>query len=341
MALRNPIRIARRADPIRRGAAVVWQFGHLAFGFPDKLEGGLVSVLSRSRSLAPVALLLVDALVGRGATIEYLGIKLALGSGANIPASVAVPTNIGVPAQPVSDSSTGQILDALRVAVSKEVVIVDLESGRAWWETRLLVLVARAERQRATPRIVFLATAGTARPDAFRAGDRPADLLPALLDANLKYQLCYARAKAAAAQWALVDTTETPAPPPIQPWMSRLATQHPSMEFDPGSGLPNPFAFEQFFANELGKNEVEMVTEVVVLYRRWRNCSAGSRSRSASEDDCGERTKRLPRLSAGCRALLSRLRGAGYTSDCSRRTPESPHLCNLSRSQLQRVDVRA
>jgi hypothetical protein len=239
------------------GVLLLFGIGHLAFGFPDKLEGGLVSVLLLA-SLAPVALLLVDALVGRGATIEYLGIKLALGSGANIPASVAVPTNIGVPAQPVSDSSTGQILDALRAAVSKEVVIVDLESGRAWWETRLLVLVAGAERHGRPLGIVFLATAGGA-PGCFQGWGRPADLLPALLDANPKYQLCYARAKAAAAQWALVDTTETPAPPPIQPWMSRLATQHPLMAFDPGSGLPNPFAFEQFFANELG-NEVEMVT---------------------------------------------------------------------------------
>jgi len=167
-----------------------------------------------------------------------------------------VPTNIGVPAQPVSDSSTGQILDALRAAVSNEVVIVDLESGRAWWETRLLVLVAGAKRHGRPLGIVFLATVGGA-PGCFQGWGRPGDLLPALLDANPKYRLCYARANAAAAQWALVEPSGAPVPPPVQPWMSGLATQHPWVAFEPGSGLPNPFAFEQFFANELG-NQVEM-----------------------------------------------------------------------------------
>ena len=98
-------------------------------------------------SLMPILLSLVDVIIERGGAIEFAGVKLDF---TQVPqmgmSAITVPVNIGVPGQSVSDSSTTEILDALRQATACEVVIIDLEDGQAWWETRLLVLLAGAVR---------------------------------------------------------------------------------------------------------------------------------------------------------------------------------------------------
>lgn len=229
-----------------------------AFGFAEKPESGTLWVLLLV-SLVPVVLLLLDAVLGRGATIEYVGIKLAIAGGATpTPTLATVPTNIGVSAGPVTDSGTEQILNALRGAIGTEIAIVDLESGKAWWETRLLVLIAGAERHGRPAGIAFLANVGGVA-GCFQGWGEPAELLPALLDANDTYRLCYIRASAAAAQWDLLEPADQPGPPLQPPWMSGLAARYLWMAFTPGSNLPNPFAREQLLANELGQ-QIEMPT---------------------------------------------------------------------------------
>jgi hypothetical protein len=85
-----------------------------------------------------------------------------------------VPSNIGVPGQAVQDSLTTNILDALKQATDCEVVIIDLEDGRAWWETRLLVLLAGAVKLEGPNDSCFWEeiAAGT---NVSRVGARPAD----------------------------------------------------------------------------------------------------------------------------------------------------------------------
>ncbi len=86
---------------------------------------------------------LVDLIVERRAVLEFHGAKLDFSHvDAPAPASFAVPISIGVPGGAVADSETNEILDALRQAAATEVVVVDLKGGHAWWETRLLVLIA-------------------------------------------------------------------------------------------------------------------------------------------------------------------------------------------------------
>lgn len=226
---------------------------------PANSDGGMIWIILLI-SFLPVALLVFDAFGDRAATIEYMGIKLALSGAAAVEAdqAVQVPTNIGVPAQPVTDSNTTAILEAIRVSVRSEVVVIDLAGGKAWWDTRLLVLLAGAERHRQTSAVVFLATAGGVQ-RRFQGWGKPGDLLSILLDADRRYRMCYLRAQAASAQWALVEPTGDPnVPPPPQHWMTgRLASGHAWMVYEHGSVLPNPFAFEQFLANELG-NEIEL-----------------------------------------------------------------------------------
>jgi hypothetical protein len=209
-------------------------------------------------SLLPIVLALFDFLAERKGVLEYKGIKLDFSRvvQAQVAFSVSVPQNVGVPARAVSDSDTAQILDTLRGALTSEVAVVDLEKGGAWWETRLLVLLEGAVRLRHPSAIVFVAVE-EAIPGLFIGWAPPDELLPLLLHADPRYKTSYARAKAAAQQWELVEPPVTGQAAQPLPWMQGLARQHQWMAFDAASGLPNRFALEQFLAADLGAN-IEM-----------------------------------------------------------------------------------
>ena len=202
-------------------------------------------------ALAPLGLAIIDTLAERGAVLEYGGAKLDFSrvAGSALP-TVTVPGNIGVPGEPVSDSSTSRILESLRNAVSTDIVVIDLESGEAWWETRLLVLLAGAVRLHRPEVMVFLAT-DRALTRRFQGWARPHDLLPCLLKADARFRESYLAALAAARQWELIPPP-VPPPPSARPWMEGLAVAHPWMAFDGATGLPNELAAEQFLATDLG-----------------------------------------------------------------------------------------
>jgi len=204
--------------------------------------------------LLPILLRLVDVVIERGAVVEFKGLKFDFSQVQKMAASgITIPANIGVTGQSVTDSSTTQILDALRQAVSSNIVIIDLEDGQAWWETRLLVLLSGAVRHNQPKTIVFVATDGGVE-DCFQGWGSASDLLPLLLKAHPKYSLIYHSAVAAARQWELVEPLGPNILPPPPGGMSTagLAGQHPWMAFDQSSGLPNKFFAEQLLASELG-----------------------------------------------------------------------------------------
>ena len=204
-------------------------------------------------SLLPMVLPLVDIIIERGGVIGIGDVKIDF---SNVPhtsaAGFTVPSNIGVPGQAVQDSLTTNILDALKQATDCEVVIIDLEDGNAWWETRLLVLLAGAVKLERPERLVFVGRDGGGE-KRFQGWGAAGKLLRRLLLADPRYPLSYHKALAAARQWELVEPLSVgmvPAPPP---WMQPgLATQHPWMAFDPQSGLPNPLLLPQLLASDLG-----------------------------------------------------------------------------------------
>ncbi len=207
-------------------------------------------------SLLPAVLGVLDMVAERRGVIEYRGLKLDFSLAAAVsPVSFEVPHNIGVPGQPVTDSDTRQILDALRDATANEVAIVDLKDGDAWWETRLLVLIAGAVRLARPAAMVFVATEGGLS-NQFQGWAPPLELLPLILRSDRTYRESYARARAAARQWELVDPMGSggapPQPPQLPPWVQGLGATHPWMAFDSRSGLPNELAFEQFLQGDLG-----------------------------------------------------------------------------------------
>lgn|SRR5262249_17578756 len=227
--------------------------------WPDKESQTTVLIGVLLISLLPILLALVDVIIERGAVIEYAGVKIDFSQVTKVGAfGFTVPVNIGVRGQPVTDSSTTQILDALRQSMSSDLVIIDLEAGQAWWETRLLVLLAGAVRLRKPDKIVFVGTDG-GLDKCFQGWSHPNELLPHLLQAHPQYMLSYHKARAAALQWSLVEPNVPAQPPgivPVQrPWMQPgLATRYPWMAFNPSNGLPNELLAEQLLASDLGEN---------------------------------------------------------------------------------------
>jgi hypothetical protein len=212
-------------------------------------------------SLLPIALALLDVIVDRGGSIKYGGVEIDFArSKEKGTAGITVPSNIGVPGLPVTDSDTIQILDTLRQATGNEVVVLDLEDGKAWWETRLLVLLAGAVRLGKPDKVVFLGKHANVDRQ-FRGWAYAGALLPRLVAAHPQYARSRESALAAARQWGLVepldaaDPTVAAVPPPAPPpWLAgRLATAHSWMAFDPATGLPNKLFAEQILQSDLGQ----------------------------------------------------------------------------------------
>lgn len=207
-------------------------------------------------SVLPVIFALIDVFIEKGGSIEYKGIKLdfsqSIQGGFR---GFKIPGNIGISGAPISDSSTTEILEAIQRATTCDLIIIDLEDGKAWWETRLLVLLTGAIRHQKPAKVVFVGTDGT-KEDIFQGWAHPSDLLPLLLKSNKQYEMLYSKTVAAVQQWALIE----PAGPNFQhvplPFMQTTATKHPWMAFTYESGLPNPFFGEQLLASLLGE-EIE------------------------------------------------------------------------------------
>jgi hypothetical protein len=212
-------------------------------------------------SLLPIALALLDVIIDRGGRIKYGGVEIDFArSKERGTAGITVASNIGVPGLPITDSATTQILDTLKQATANDLVVVDLEDGQAWWETRLLVLLAGAVRLGKPDKIVFLGKDATVDRQ-FRGWSYAGELLPRLVAAHPQYGRSLNSAWAAARQWDLADPIDTPNPadttvpvPPPPPWLSaRLAVRHSWMAFDPATGLPNKLFAEQILQSDLGE----------------------------------------------------------------------------------------
>ncbi len=230
----------------------------LKIDWPGKESESAVLLGVMVFSLLPIFLSLIDVIIEWGGIFEAGGVKIDFSRAQKMGASgFTVPVNIGVSEKKVYDSSTTEILDALRKATGCEIAIIDLEEGRAWWETRLLVLLAGAVRLRTPEKVVFIGKDGGSD-QCFQGWSHARDLLPHLLQAHPQYPLSYHKAMAAARQWEMVEPKGAGTAPPSPPWMVKgLATQHQWMTFDNNTGLPNTLLAEQLLASDLGA-EVEI-----------------------------------------------------------------------------------
>ncbi|WP_342310506.1 hypothetical protein [Burkholderia pyrrocinia] len=204
-------------------------------------------------SLLPIALAFLDAVIERGAVVEYRGVKLDFSQGREPGSSgLTVPANIGARGKPLSDSSTTEILDTLRQAAAHEIAVIDLEEGQAWWETRLLVLLFGAVRHGRPDKIIFVGT-DARKEQQFQGWSYARDLLPRLAKAHPQFEGSLRIARAAANQVALIEPASAPGVPTWKPPVGPFLQHHSWMENDPATGLPNEFFAEQALQSELGE----------------------------------------------------------------------------------------
>ncbi len=220
-------------------------------------------------SLLPLLLAVLDTIIERGAVIEYGHVRVDFSQSRDMGTTgLTVAPNIGVAGQAVTDSGTTQILDALRQATASDVVVIDLEEGDAWWETRLLVLLAGAERLKRPQKVVFVGTDG-GRSRTFQGWSNAETLLGRLVRSNPQYERSLQEARAAALQWELVGPVD-PAQAGVQlatpqrPWLGTLATQHQWMAINALTGLRNEFLAEQLLQSDLGQKIEQQVGSIRV-----------------------------------------------------------------------------
>lgn len=203
--------------------------------------------------LIPMELLVIDALIRRGGKLSFQGIAIDLAAGP--PAvDLRIDTNIGVVGETVSDTSSTQILDTLKRAANSDVVVVDLENGTAWWETRLFILAAGAART-GSPRAIVFVTSERAQSRAFLGWATPASLIEALCEPSNPRHTIYRKAHAlaldAGEQWQKAIDGAPPGGAPTAP--AGLTTFPWNLNSVAWNGRPNPFATEQFLAMDLGQ----------------------------------------------------------------------------------------
>ncbi|MFZ3165983.1 MAG: hypothetical protein WA130_00095 [Candidatus Methanoperedens sp.] len=223
--------------------------------------------------MLPILLSLIDVAIERGGVIEYGSMKIDFSQvrGMESP-GFTVPVNVGVPGRPVTDSSTIEILESLRQSMESDIIIIDIEKGQAWWETRLLVLLAGAVRLKKPEKVVFVGTDGGVD-KCFLGWGHPSDLLRCLLQAHPQYLRSFHFVRAIFRQFELIEP-KNPADPvnpvPLLPgWMSTgAATQNPFIAFNNNTGLPNELFAEQLLASDLGaKIEMNAQQKGITLVR--------------------------------------------------------------------------
>jgi len=155
-------------------------------------------------SLIPLALVLLDFLAARRAEVGIAGFNLVFSKiDFNQPLvrreSFRLPDNIGVPGTTIPDSSPMKIVAALQQATANEIVRLDLDTGRAWWATRLLALSAGSVRAGSPKVFVFVGKKENVD-GVFLGWATPSAVLNALLADRDEYRIVYNRAKAIAIQ---------------------------------------------------------------------------------------------------------------------------------------------
>jgi hypothetical protein len=269
---RKRVKSEQRIWPFSTGAgllaSVLLLFGLLVLvGLARKIldwpanaaQGGILTAVL-VLSLLPIALALIDIIIARGAVVEYRGIKVDFSKSRYRAApEVTVAANIGVRGRAVTDSGSVEILSALHEAVGQDAIVIDLEAGDAWWETRLLVLLAGAERIGKPECVVFVGKVAM-QEQRYLGWSRTEYLLPRLLAVNLRYPELLQATRAAAAGWALREPairytgTESVQQNPPFPLAVQgpIAAKYGWMALDYTTGLNNPYVAEQMLQSELG-----------------------------------------------------------------------------------------
>jgi hypothetical protein len=202
--------------------------------------------------VAPVLLHMLDGVASTGGSIGIGIVRIALTSAAGAAQSPIVPRNVGAqPGERLTDSGNAKILETLKTAHASTVVVVELEDGSAWWETRLLILASGAARLGRPRALVFTATREGAR-NVFVGWAEPQAVRDRLTGERPDLRRAYQRAIAISSQWDLIEPQQgnprkAPAPRTSEPPFRQLARGQ--------DGLQGPFKEEQILSATLADVE--------------------------------------------------------------------------------------
>lgn len=192
----------------------------LAADWPDARWEGAFILVAVLLSLVPLGLLVLEKVADSQGSVSFRGLSLEFGAAAQAAAAAvtrsttSIPRNVTQEGADVGDSGHVEVLTVLADASRAEVVVVDLEDGHAWWDTRLLLLCAGAQLQGRPRAVVFVGTVDTVA-RRFVGWARPADVVAQILKASLDLRFAYETARASVRRAEL--TFPEHAPPQVYP----------------------------------------------------------------------------------------------------------------------------
>ncbi len=141
----------------------------------------LVPVVLLTGSI-PIVLILVQFIARRRGKVGFHDVVVDFG-GATRDVQFFIPSNIGDQTPVYADSSALNITGRLAFGLGEPIARIDLGQTPAaqWWETRLLIVCARAVRLGRPSALVFTASV-SGEPGSYIGWARPADLLDKLLE---------------------------------------------------------------------------------------------------------------------------------------------------------------
>jgi hypothetical protein len=126
-------------------------------GYPKGNEWQFAIIAALCVGAIPLVFRVLSFLQHTRSSLDIKGIKIDFGKAMTVPA-VQLAENVVEKNQSVTDSGTQAVVAVARQAHRSPVVVVDLQSGGAWYKTRLFALAAPALEFGYPRVIVFLAT---------------------------------------------------------------------------------------------------------------------------------------------------------------------------------------
>ena len=174
--------------------AVLWPASQEITGFEFSIWILIVAVLV---GLLPVILVVlggVGSVEAGGVKIAFAAVQEVVTKSSDVDTRALLAYNLGQPPGQVQDSASDTVIETLSAAVGNDFVVLDLQEGEAWWETRLLLLVTGATRLH-NPKAVAFTSATPDRARTFIGWAKPVDIQRRLLDTHEAFRIAYQRAE--------------------------------------------------------------------------------------------------------------------------------------------------
>ena len=233
----------------------------------DRVEAGAVLAGIVALSVLPILMLLLEGIGTGGGSIEIGQVKVDLTAAARAQVLTVAPPNVAA-SEVIGDSGSHQIIEGLKRSRASRTVVVDLEEGHAWWESRLLILCEGAVRLGQPQVVVFTATR-SGRVRQFVGWAHPAAIQRRLLDADPGFAAAHdsalGLALAARQTHGLAAGNANPAGNARpQALLNKQFIVYPGGIQPTGVGRLNEFLEEQLLADALAPSEIQGHREITV-----------------------------------------------------------------------------